>query len=857
MVTPSLLGRDADLARVRELADGALVCIVGPGGVGKSALARAIAEEDEWPLCDFEAAGERALLTALQQHFGVVDDTEGGDALLERVAEACAARPTPVLVDGADAHLEDARETLAALLAAAPSARFVVTSREPLGLADERVHRLAPLAEDSATQLFVRAARRVRPGFSATGADRARVAEIVEAVDRLPLAVELAAARVRLLSLDEVRERVAQQLELLRDRGAARPARHLSLRACVEASFADLDVAERAVLAQCSIFAGAFETRAAERVVELPDDAPPALDVLEELERKSLLRAEPAAPGGGARVRLFEAVRQLAVELLDDERRASVRERLLAWAVPVAAELRRDARGPDGPVARARLRSLSPVMRAAFELATTTDPPAAVEIALALWEVWSVHGPLAEGIDMLAAAVASAEGAGDGERAALCRVRRARLLRFAGRVEEAAAELARVRTETDGRDEPERAVANLFARVEQSRAHLLAGDLGAARAVLADARERAEALAEPLVAINVWNAIGGVNLYEGDLEEAERCFVTALGRARTLGNTTWECALLNNVGVLNMRRGEIASARSWLLEAREAALASDGTARLPTACGSLGLLALAEGRIDEGEAFAREGLGYAQQLGRGIDVARMRGELGMALALGPSPGDAVEPLHETARALERAGESMSAAFHLGFAGVARALVGDRDAARQALQLAEALAGTGTRHRAHEWLDIARQLLDGDEDEARRAYAALEPRMPISHIAARVVGRLFEPADSPSLAVTEGGDRLRLAAADPVDLRRRAAPRAIFWRLVQAHAQEEGALTVDELFAAGWGGERALPDARKNRVYVALSTLRKLGLAPWLQTDADGYRLDPALRLEIRAPDAEL
>jgi predicted ATPase len=852
-----LLGRKDDKRALTRLKSSALVSVVGPGGAGKSALVAELAAERDWPVCHLEPTDvDGSVLLSLAQLLEIGSAEVGDDELIERVATACVERTVPVVIDGADASVDDVRETLARLLERRPRARFVVTSREPLGLTHEHVHRLGPLELDDAERLFERSARRVRPDFSLRGADARLAKEIIEAVDRLPLAISLAASRVQLLELQEIRQRMDEQLTLLRSAERDRPPRHLSLRACAEASWRDLTDEEQATLEQCAALGGAFDTEMAESVVALPQGAPSVLELLERLESKSLLRLEAAAPLGGRRLRLYEAVRQLAAEhaaARGQAERDGVLDRLLAWAVPECARLRELAWRQQGGEARARLRALAPNLQAAFAHAREVSGAGAAEIALALWELYVVHGPIPTGISMLEDAAERAHAEGALVLCAMCRVRRARLLRFAARRSEAEEDLQRARDLAAAADDDSFVAPELLAIVEQSRLHVASRDLEAARTLLDGAEDRARASDDPLLLINVLNALAAVALWADELDEAERAFTEALLIARAEGSTTWGPALLVNLGVLHMRRGELANARAYLLEARAAALKSKGTARLPVACGSLALIALAEGDVKEGTAFAEEGLEYARRLGEGVFVAHLNATLGMAEALAAQAEQGASRLDDAARVLEATGDKITAGYYLGFAAVAHARAGNQSAALKTLALCDATVADGPRHSAHEWFEVVALALRDELDEAHTRLGGLQPRVPLEHIAARLVERLLATTDTARLVVSEGGARFRLGADEVVDLSRRTAPRQIFWRLVEARRGREEALTVDALFSAGWPGEKALEAARKNRVYVALSTLRKLGLTRWLVKREDGYRFEDELELEIGEP----
>ncbi|MFJ2647115.1 BTAD domain-containing putative transcriptional regulator [Streptomyces sp. NPDC087420] len=337
----SFVGREGDIDAIRaDLSGARLVTLLGPGGAGKTRLSQEAAERasEAWPdgvwlaelapVDDPETVAE-AVLTSLgaretvlrgagAEEFRAVD-RQAGEPLV-RLAEHCARRRMLLLLDNCE-HVIGAAATLAEeLLARCPNLTVLATSREPLGVPGEVVRPVEPLPPRSAHRLFAERARAVRPDFDPE-ADPAAVAEICRRLDGLPLAIELAAARLRLLSPRQIADRLDDRFRLLTSGSRTVLPRQQTLRAVVDWSWDLLDEAERAVLRRLSVFAGGCGLAAVEEVCAgtTPGDPVRSLDVpalLGSLIDKSLVVAAPS-PDGDMRYRLLETVAEYAAERLD------------------------------------------------------------------------------------------------------------------------------------------------------------------------------------------------------------------------------------------------------------------------------------------------------------------------------------------------------------------------------------------------------------------------------------------------------------------------------------------------------------------------------------------------------------
>ncbi len=315
----TLLGREDDLAELRAaVRRSRLVSVIGPGGLGKTRVAHVLAREATQPRVYFvELVGVTSgddVVAEVGAALGVRGSVTGRRTLTpaqladvrSQIAAELDTAPTLLVLDNCEHVLESVASLVALLLVTTRDLRVLTTSRAPLGLAAEQVVALRQLAADDAAELFDRRARAAR-----ADADLPRdvVGDIVARLDGLPLAIELAAARVRTMTVEEVRRRLDDLFTLLRSRDRSAPERHRTLTAVIEWSWDLLDPADREGMARLSVFHDGF-TRETALVVLGPDGA----DLVETLAEQSLLTVTEAH--GGTRFRMLETVREFAAERL-------------------------------------------------------------------------------------------------------------------------------------------------------------------------------------------------------------------------------------------------------------------------------------------------------------------------------------------------------------------------------------------------------------------------------------------------------------------------------------------------------------------------------------------------------------
>ncbi|MFJ8824938.1 BTAD domain-containing putative transcriptional regulator [Streptomyces sp. NPDC102467] len=408
----SFVGRGGDIDAIRaDLGRVRLVTLLGPGGAGKTRLSQEVAEgltdaapDGVWlvelaPVSDPDAvpeavvsalgARETVLRGAGAEELRAVSERHGDDPLV-RLAEHCADLRMLVILDNCEHVIGAAAALTDDLLARCPGVTVLATSREPLGVPGESLYAVEPLPEPYALRLFGERGAAVRPGFAVdrSAGTTAAVEEICRRLDGLPLAIELAAARLRMLTPRQIADRLDDRFRLLTSGARTALPRQQTLRAVVDWSWDLLDTPERTVLARLSVFSGGCELAAAESVC-----GPDTLEALASLVDKSLVVAAPDGADGAMRYRLLETVAEYAGQRLDE---AGEREGAERGHLTYFRELARATdpllRGHGQRAAVARIERDYENLRSALRRAVTRrDEQEAISLVLSLAWFWQMR----------------------------------------------------------------------------------------------------------------------------------------------------------------------------------------------------------------------------------------------------------------------------------------------------------------------------------------------------------------------------------------------------------------------------------------------------------------------------------
>ncbi|WP_437965773.1 tetratricopeptide repeat protein [Sorangium sp. So ce260] len=896
------IGRDGELDAIAELLrrGDRLVTVWGPAGMGKTRLALELASrwadaragEAVW-LCELTACRDlRAVCGTVARAIGAQVAAGRREAtLVERIGRALAAEgPALLVLDNLEHVLEQTAPALDAWVRAAPELRFLATSRERTRLPGEISYELGPLGlpaegsteQSAAVALFLDRAAAHRAAAPPPPSDErlADVAALVRRLEGIPLAIELAAAREGVLGVRGLLARLGSRLDLLAGAARGREARQATLRGAIEWSWDLLDDRERRALACCSVFRGPFTLAAAAAVLAETDAA--AIDRVEALRDKSLLRAAPPGSDGATRFALYEGVRELAAEKLaergerdgaaerhaafylaageaaaaDFERRGGLDalnriagdlEELLAIAERALAVVALDA-GPQGAALDAGSQAAAPragcqgaaegaLAAAALHAGSRAAAERALRALSAIEPVLSTRGPFGAQLELLDRALAAAEAlAADPRVVARALAARGRARRLRGQTDAALEDLERARAQA--------AALGAGALLSGILADL--GVLHHGRREMERARDHYEqalalhrALGDRRAEGRALGNLGALHHDERREGEAAAYYERAIAIAAEIGDGRQEGIFSTNAGLLEQERGAPAQARRRY-ERAVAILGEVGDLRLlAITLGNLGALHHEEGRPADARACHGRAVALLREVGDRRSEAIALCRLGAALA-------SVEAVEEARRALEPAERLLAQLGDEPDVELARVASGFVDLA---LAQAARRAGRGDEAAAHA-AAARRRIARAREGSPSSASRSDDVRL-LLRILERSLAALGLPEaraeGERELLLTEGARFVRPPGSGWHDLRERHAARRLLLALAEQQRCAPGrGLSLAALKEAGWPGERILPEAAANRIYVAMNQLRKLGMKPWLRRDAEGYSLDPAL-----------
>ena len=405
VVPNAFVGRERELAELGELLardDVRLLTLVGPGGTGKTRLALQVAAAASERFANGAAFVQLApvrepelVLPAIAQTLGLRE--QPGESALETLGEYLGNREVLLVLDNLEQVLP-AAPALASLLAEAPDLKLLATSRTPLRLSGERAYRVPQLAPAESVALFVERARNAAAGFELTDENADAVAAICRRLDGLPLAIELAAPRVRTLTPQALLRRLDQRLPLLTGGAQDADERQRTLRNTIAWSYDLLLEREQALFRRLGVFVGGLRLEAAAAVAD-PDDSTDVLEDLDSLVEKSLLLRLREDSDGEPRFWMLETIREYALEQLEaaGELERAIEQHGL-WFAELAEDLDAEAETGDQSASVARLVDDYPNLRTAIERARERrDGELLLRLATALWSFWSTRGYVAEG----------------------------------------------------------------------------------------------------------------------------------------------------------------------------------------------------------------------------------------------------------------------------------------------------------------------------------------------------------------------------------------------------------------------------------------------------------------------------
>lgn len=908
------VGRAADVDAIDRSfrADERLVAIMGVAGIGKTRLAievgkRLLADsyvEELW-FCDLSEIADRdAAVRVIARVLGVALDGSSSDDSLMRIAHALAMRgPALLVLDHFEQLLPTGRDIPARVVAVASNVRVLTTSRERLGFAGELVHSLGPLsleaAEDGssseAVALLVDRAGRLGWSLDARGTteDLARIARRLEGI---PLALELAAARVAILGAASLRARLDEDFSALAPRGVGRP-----LDRALHGSFESLDAVDRSAMAQLTVFRGGFDLDAAEAVLDLGGAS--ALDALESLVNKSLVRTSvEGTRTPSARFGLFVVIRDCAERWLSSAASVpSARDRHAAYYAARGEAAMKQANAGSGQGAREVLvREFDNLLEVAER---ARDARHRLRAILALGPMFSARGPRIVGRDapltrhlvMLDAVLEDLRE--DAEswngRTALAPERSPQ--RQSGG--------ASKRRETDG-DE-----VVCLALVQRGDVLRRLGIMSRAELDFVEAERLAGAIGQRALAARAALGLAGVSYSRGELELARERHEAAIALLRAAGDEAGEASALSILGDILAHLGEGAGARACAEAARDIFERLGNQRDFAIATSVLGSVVYDLGDLDVARLCFTYAEAVHEEMSDSFGFALTRGKIGLLNHRLGALDDARAAYDACLAVLESVGPRRMHLWYLGFRSVLAWELGDveraRSTLREAISALDALPDRRGRALFRAYLaavEVARKDLDhaaslfsaAEVDAARSGDRFLPIAVELLRVSddvargheSRAIERIARartpgpdgkraldrsgdvalalrvacsaaglPAEAPvrpvqsrrGLVIARDGAWFEAPSGSRVALERRGVLRRTMLVLATQRLDRPGVpIASCDLVASAWEGEQMLPWAAQNRLRVAIATLRKLGLAEVIKTTRDGYAIDAAI-----------
>jgi non-specific serine/threonine protein kinase len=659
----TLIGRDHDVAEVvRLLQRQRLVTLSGVGGVGKTRLALAAADAlnpamipDGVSVIELAPTVDASLVpSALALALRIPE--QPGQTPTEVVVEALRKQRLLLLLDNCEHVLDGCVDLVSQLLGDCQGLRILATSREALGINGEVVWPVSPLATPArapdetarsilaapAVQLFTARATAIRPDFAVSDENAPVVAAICRQLEGIPLATELAAAWLNVLSVQQVQIRLADRFHLLVAGDTSAPDRHRTLRASLDWSFELLSASERRLLERMAVFRGGWTLEAAE-LIGSDDDiaASDLLVLLRQLVKKSLVLAHSAPGGKSMRFSVLEMVRQYAQEQLETRGRSefeAIRRRhavmFLTFAESAEAKLSSASRGSW----LERLEIEHDNLRAALRWAAdNSETELVLRMVAALWAFWGARPHVSEGRAWIerALTIPSAEKL-FGLRARLLTA--ASLFAYGqGDIQTAAAFVADAsQLEFELKDKPRHRAGLLYMR---GRVAHKQGDLRMAVSYLENSLSLSEVVRDNSQLAATLQALAECHLAAGELESASDCASRALTLARHIGYQSASGLALQTLGTISHLTGDLARAREHFLAS---AFELQEGPELPYALLNLSHVAIEQRDFATARTSLLESLAAWQRLGNRVTVSRILEACAHLSAVEERPADAMQ-----------------------------------------------------------------------------------------------------------------------------------------------------------------------------------------------------------------------
>ena len=701
----AFIGRETEIDDLKEALNGSrLITLLGMGGLGKTRLSLQVAAEtihkfpdgawfiDLSPIRDAElVVSEAAQVLGVQE--------EPGRPLLQTFCAHLKTRRVLLIIDNCEHLIKPAADLVHAIVRAAPNVRLMSSSREPLRVPGEKTYPILPLPvpgkdagvgallQSTAVRLFIDRVQAQKPSFELTEREAPAVAELVARLEGIPLALELAAARVRAMSITDINARLKDRYRILTGGSRVLQERQQTLRALVDWSYDLLEDNERTVFMRLAVFRGGFDLTAAEAVAGanplFPEDV---LDLLESLVQKSLVMAEDRDEG--MRYRMLETLREYAKEKLDGAfETEAAGGRHCEHYFAMVKEAKRGLEGPEQAQAVQHLETELDNVRGAMSAALSgagVDQVIAVKLAVALQGFWILRGYATEGRAYVGATLEMVGGLAESEVAKAhalyvgatlasaqgdyaeaqrmleeCLV----LRRAQGQAVEIAGTLsslgwARLHAgDAKGAEEPEREALGLFQAAKHqvgeaiTYLHLgligfLTGGAEAARKELAQALTLSRKVSYLEVEGECELILGEVALDAGDLPTAAKHLERSLKICGEAGDRQGEANARHGLGLIALARDELPTARAGLIEAVRALRTFEMRQQLITCLEDIAMLLRKEGRSADAALLAASMSALREQLtlARSPHVQRRWERLQASGAASAQLGRDTEPL---------------------------------------------------------------------------------------------------------------------------------------------------------------------------------------------------------------------